>query len=64
MQAHRDMESKLSNQVVEARSQLKMKMFELDRSNLAYEDAMDTVRQLKLENEAFRKKVEMLKEEY
>jgi len=64
MQTHRDMESKLSNQVVEARSQLKMRMFELDRANLAYEDSMDTVRQLKLENEAFRKKVELLKEEY
>ena len=62
--AHRDMECKLSNQVVEARSQLKIKLFELDRATLAYEDAMDTSRTLKLENEAFRKKVEMLKEEY
>merc|ERR1712166_412500 len=64
MSTHRDVESKLSNQCVEARGQLKIKTYELDRVSLQHVEAMTNIRSSKMEIDALQKKVKLLKQEY
>ena len=49
---------------MEARGQLKIKTYELDRVSLQHAEAMTNIRSSKMEIDALQKKVELLKQEY
>jgi progesterone-induced-blocking factor 1 len=52
------------NKLNEVKSELKLKLFELERSNLLQEEHSNNLRKTLLENEKLCKKVEVLQNEY
>ena len=60
---HLELVSTFESRVGEARSQAKIKAAELERAHIAQEDAQALIRQLRLEAEMYREKVELLRTE-
>lgn len=62
--SHQAATSESSVAVAEIRSQLKVKAFELERLGLAHEEQGNTLRQVRLEAEVLREKLEVVRGEY
>lgn len=61
---HSQLAGSVEAQIGEVRGQLRVKGMELQRLQVAYEDAQALNRQLRLESEMFREKLEVLRAEY
>jgi progesterone-induced-blocking factor 1 len=61
---YRGAQGKLEQQIIELRSELRLKTDELERTLLKFEDMVTGVRTTKAENEMLKDKVDILKQEF